>query len=141
MWPISHIVMFVGMLFIHIAVMPWIMIARLRDYRFSLNQLYMGIAMATLMVMLEALMHPMPMSGWIVTIAVFLLAVAATKGQWFISDSQFLRDMIPHHSMALLTSGVAKHKASDPRVRELATTIEKTQTEEIKTMQAYLVQL
>ena len=138
MWPYSHIIMFFGMFIIHIAIMPWIMLSRAGDFTLSLNQAYMGAAMAAMMVMLEGLMHPMPLVGWLLALTVLAIAIYAVRKQLLIRDGQFLRDMIPHHSMALLTSSIAKEKALSPEVRSLAATIEQTQADEIETMRRYL---
>jgi hypothetical protein len=134
----THLFMFFGMLIIHIFIMPRIMIARPKDYMISLNQIYMGISMASLMVMLEALMHPLSLSGWMFIIILFVLSVVAIRYQLFVDDKQFLSDMIPHHSMALLTAGSIKNKTSNTNIKQLATTIEKTQKLEINIMKKYL---
>jgi uncharacterized protein (DUF305 family) len=62
----------------------------------------------------------------------------AIRNQWLIKDKQYIRDMIPHHSMALLTSSIAKNKASDNNIKELAKSIEENQTKEINLMKEYL---
>ncbi len=138
MWPKSHLIMFFGMFLIHIIIMPWVMIARAKDFMISLNQIYMGIIMATLMVLLESTMHPMPCIGTIVCFFILILSICAVRNQWFIKDKEFLKDMIPHHSMALLTSGIAKNKANNNDVKQLATIIEDNQTKEIDLMNNYL---
>ena len=140
MWPISHLTMFFGMLIIHITIMPLIMIAKFDDFMLSLNQFYMGICMASLMVLLEGLMHPMPKEAWIGIYILLILSILAIRNQWFINDKQFLRDMIPHHSMALLTSNIAKNKTSNENVKKLATSIKENQTKEINLMKEYLKQ-
>lgn len=114
------------------------MIARTKDYMISLNQIYMGIVMASLMVILEAFMHPLSLNGWIFIIMLLALSIIAIRYQWFIDEKQFLRDMIPHHSMALLTAGSIKNKTSDTNIKQLATTIEQTQKLEINIMKKYL---
>ncbi len=138
MWPNSHLTMFFGMIIIHIMIMPWIMIARFDDFMLSLNQFYMGVSMASIMVLLEGLMHPMPYSAWIGVFTLLVLSIMAVRHQWFINDKQFLRDMIPHHSMALLTSNIAKDKTDNKDIKELAKNIEENQTKEINLMKEYL---
>jgi uncharacterized protein (DUF305 family) len=51
----------------------------------------------------------------------------------------FMSAMIPHHPIAILTSERAQ--ISDPRVRELADTINKTQRDEIAQMKALITDL
>jgi uncharacterized protein (DUF305 family) len=56
--------------------------------------------------------------------------------QAFISDEQYMRAMIPHHSSAILTS---KHaNINDPEVRSLADKIIRSQEEEIAQMKRIL---
>ena len=50
-----------------------------------------------------------------------------------------MKAMIPHHSIAILTSERAN--ISDPRVRELADAIIQTQREEIAKMKALIQEL
>lgn len=126
--------MFLGMFLLHIGVMPFVMIETPRDYRISLNQTYMGIHMASWMVVLEATMHSMPFGGWIFTLFSLVLSALAIRFQWFISDQQYIRDMIPHHSMAILTSKEILKKTQNPKIHFLATNILQTQRDEITQM-------
>jgi uncharacterized protein (DUF305 family) len=50
-----------------------------------------------------------------------------------------MRAMIPHHSIAILTSTIAQ--ISDPRVRELADEIIEAQVREIDEMKALIAEL
>lgn len=138
MWPIPHGIMFLGMFLLHVAIMPFVMIASPSDFRLSLNQVYMGLHMATWMVLLEAIMHPMPVWAWIASIVFLAITAAAIRFQWFISDEQYLRDMIPHHSMAVLTSQHILKKSPQPPVQILATHILTAQLQEIQTMKGLL---
>jgi uncharacterized protein (DUF305 family) len=62
-----------------------------------------------------------------------------TRQQTAISDRQFLRSMIPHHSGAILMCEDAS--LQDPRIRELCKTIVKGQQEEIDQMRDMLADL
>ena len=136
MWPVPHFIMFVGMFVLHVAVMPFVMIASPSDFRPSLNQVYMGLHMATWMVLLEAVMHPMPVGAWVASFVLLAITAAAIRFQWFISDTQYLRDMIPHHSMAVLTSQQILKKSPGQSVQNLATNILDTQLQEIQLMKS-----
>ncbi len=46
--------------------------------------------------------------------------------------------MIPHHSMALLASKIAKNNSSNENIKKLAKNIEETQMKEINVMKDYL---
>lgn len=135
MWPISHATMFFGMIIAHLFIMLPLMVVSLEDYYISLNQTYNAIFMGLLMVVIEATMHPMPIWAWVLTLVLIMSIVICIRFQIGITDAQYLRDMIPHHSMALLTS---EHRKGQGRVQKLATEITKTQKKEIAEMKSLL---
>lgn len=73
------------------------------------------------------------------SIVLFFLALWLVRSQATIGDVAYMRAMIPHHSIAILTSERAN--ISDPRVRELADTIIETQRQEIAEMEALIQDL
>lgn len=66
-------------------------------------------------------------------ILIFALAVFLVRSQITVTDVDFMEGMIPHHSIAILTSENSQIK--DPRVRELANGIIEAQRREIKEME------
>ena len=126
--------MFFGMFVISFLVMPFVMIDRPADWRPSLNQAYGALFMSAAMVLL---MRP---RGWALWLSVGLMAVAAAGVRWQIGvgDREYLHDMLPHHSMAVLTSRAALMKTQSPEVYQLASGILKTQQEEIAAMKGML---
>ena len=72
-------------------------------------------------------------------LAVFALALWLVRSQATVDDAAWMKAMIPHHSIAMLTSERAH--IADPRVRELADGIIQTQREEIAAMQELLAEL
>lgn len=122
-------------------VMPFAMVAERDHVEFSITQAYMGAFMGACMVAVEGLAmsthSPLPWYGWLVTITVGVLAVVAYHRQWFVDDRAYLRDMIPHHSMALVTSA-ARLDTQDPRIQRLADQIMVTQRREIAEMRHIL---
>ena len=56
------------------------------------------------------------------------------KKQVGVDDTNYLNEMIEHHSMALLTSEEILKKTTNPQVKELAEKIIKTQNAEIQQM-------
>jgi hypothetical protein len=130
--------MFIGMVALHLWGMPALMLDSQADRFLSLNQMYMAVFMGATMVLLEGLMHPMPSWAWFGTAAIIGFCAIATRRQWFIHENQYLRDMIPHHSMAILTSQAILDKTQKPHVRELATSILQTQKDEIARMKNIL---
>jgi uncharacterized protein (DUF305 family) len=52
-------------------------------------------------------------------------------------DKEFIRQMIPHHQMAVMMSRMALNKATHSQLRDLAQVIIKSQTAEIQQMQQW----
>jgi hypothetical protein len=125
--------MFFGMFLISLLMTP-IMINSLADYRLSLNQLYMASFMGFAMVLLEATMHPMPVAAWLITVIGLVFSVMAYRSQWLVGDREYLNDMIPHHSMAVLTSRTRLERTMDRRIKQIAETILNAQVKEIGLM-------
>ncbi|PZR75050.1 MAG: DUF305 domain-containing protein [Chthoniobacterales bacterium] len=73
------------------------------------------------------------------SIAVFVVALWLVRSQATVQDVSWMKAMIPHHSIAILTSERAH--ISDPRVRKLADGIIETQRKEIAEMKALLKDL
>lgn len=71
-----------------------------------------------------------------VSLVVFTLALYLVRSQALVGDRDWMMAMIPHHSIAILTSTNAK--LSDPRVRDLAARIVDTQVREINEMKELL---
>ncbi len=101
--------------------------------------LYMGAAMAVIMLAFMLGMY----SNRKVNIAIFTGAIVAfgvslwlVRSQETVEDLAWMRAMIPHHSIAILTSERAD--ISDPRVRELADAIIEAQRGEIAEMKRYI---
>lgn len=70
---------------------------------------------------------------------VFVVALWLVRSQETVGDVSWMRAMIPHHSIAILTSERAHIK--DPRVRKLADGIIEAQRREIGEMQALINEL
>ncbi|MBU2532351.1 MAG: DUF305 domain-containing protein [Alphaproteobacteria bacterium] len=75
-------------------------------------------------------------AGAVVTFALTLWLV---RSQATVNDTEFLKAMIPHHSIAIMTSSRAQ--ISDPRVRKLAHEIIDAQEREIAEMRYLIVDL
>jgi hypothetical protein len=73
---------------------------------------------------------------YVTSTVLFVLTFIFLRNQTFISDRQYMKAMIPHHSSAIMTSSRADLK--DPRVRLLADIIIKSQREEIQLMKSIL---
>lgn len=69
-------------------------------------------------------------------VSVFAVALWIVRSQVTVDDVDYMKAMIPHHSIAIMTSRRAR--ISDPRVRKLADEIVESQEREIAEMK-YLV--
>jgi uncharacterized protein (DUF305 family) len=70
---------------------------------------------------------------------VFAVALWLVRSQETVEDVSWMKAMIPHHSIAILTSERAR--ISDPRVRKLADEIIEAQRREIGEMKALITDL
>lgn len=109
----------------------------------SLTRLYMTLMMVAAMAVLMLIMMPMMYSDHkkntaiiISSLSVFGLALIGVHLQAGVSDVQYMKGMIPHHSIAIMTSKNAH--ITDLRVRKLADGIIATQEKEIKEMKALI---
>ena len=76
----------------------------------------------------------------VVSILLFSSALILVRAQKpVVGDMLWLRAMIPHHSIAILTSDRADIK--DPKVKELANNIISAQKKEIEEMKAMIKRL
>ncbi|WXK61092.1 DUF305 domain-containing protein [Parerythrobacter aurantius] len=63
---------------------------------------------------------------------VFAVALWLVRSQATVNDEEYMSAMIPHHSIAIMTS--ARAEITDPRVRKLADSIIEAQVKEIAEM-------
>lgn len=70
------------------------------------------------------------------SVIVFAVSLWLVRSQTTVDDVSYMRAMIPHHSIAILTSQRARIR--DPRVRKLADGIIATQVREIAEMKALI---
>ena len=133
----STIVMF-GLMYLNTYAWDHIFYSETRTYM----ALYMGAAMAVIMLSFMLGMY----TNRTANIAIFTGAVLIFAGSLFLLRSQttvqdvsYMRAMIPHHSIAILTS--KRSEISDPRVRKLADEIIKAQEREIAEMKALIADL
>ena len=107
--------------------------------RWSETRVYMtfimGAAMAAIMLSFMRGMYKnsrVNMAIYLGSLVVFLLALYLVRSQTTVQDESWMSAMIPHHSIAILTSERAE--IDDMRVRELADSIIEAQRREIKEM-------
>ena len=98
--------------------------------------LMMGMAMIVIMLGFMWGMYRTRAVKWLVmagAVAGFALFLWLARSQATVGDEAWMKAMIPHHSIAVLTSRRAQ--ISDPRVRELADAIIEAQVKEIAQME------
>ena len=113
---------------------------------FSMTRFYMScLGIATMAIIMLLFMWKMyknkkkNMGIIIGSIALFISALFLVRSQKPIGDLLWLRAMIPHHSIAILTSSRADIK--DPEVKRLANQIIEAQKKEIEEMKAMIIRL
>ena len=136
---IHAVLMFLSMLVLQLFVMPLVMIDNTSDFRVSLNQIYGAVFMASAMILIESIYTPMPAGIWFLLITLAAASYIGIRKQLFINDREYLKDMIPHHSMAVLTSRQRMEKGQDSTVLAIAEGILRSQQSEITTMKNILI--
>ena len=102
----------------------------------------MGATMAIVMLIFMLGMYPNKVVNFAIfggAAAVFAICFWLVRSQATVGEISWMKAMIPHHSIAILTSERATIK--DPRVRELADEIIKAQRKEIDEMKALIADL
>ncbi|AGY82581.1 DUF305 domain-containing protein [Carnobacterium inhibens] len=114
-------------------------IFELSHFMFSETRVYMSIMMGSVMAIIMLLfmwkMYQKKKLNYLilgVSILIFGTSLWLVRSQATVDDTSWMKAMIPHHSIAILTSERAD--VSDPRVQELRDSIIKTQKEEIAEM-------
>jgi len=101
--------------------------------------LVMGAVMAVIMLSFMMSMYKntkLNIAIYLGSVVVFMLALWLVRSQATVGDSEYMKAMIPHHSIAIMTSERAQ--ITDPRVRKLADEIIEAQRREISEMK-YLI--
>lgn len=104
--------------------------------------LIMGAMMAVVMLGFMRRMYTRPRVNLAIftgAAAVFGAALYLVRSQATVDDVAWMKGMIPHHSIAILTSERAR--IADPRVRKLADEIIRAQRREIDEMKALIGEL
>lgn len=127
---VSTVVMF-GMMYLNVFQLSHIFYSQTRLFM----ALMMGAVMAMIMLLFMWKMYKN--KKWnigilVVSILVFFGSLYMVRSQTAVDDVKWMKAMIPHHSIAILTSTNAN--IEDPEVKELAEDIIQTQKEEIEKM-------
>ena len=130
----STVVMF-GLMYLNTYALDHVYFSETRAYM----ALLMGATMAIIMLGFMLGMYErrrVNISIFVGSVAVFALSLWLVRSQETVGDVAWMKAMIPHHSIAILTSERAH--LLDPRVRELADEIIEAQRREIDEMKTLL---
>ena len=133
----ATIVMF-GLMYLNTYALDHVFFSETRMYM----AFYMGAVMAAIMLAFMLNMYTNRTANIAIVVggvAVFSVSLFLLRSQATVQDLSWMRAMIPHHSIAILTSERAE--ISDPRVRKLADDIIKAQRLEIDEMKALIADL
>ena len=145
---ISHtlIVMFIGSFIIQYFFMSTIMASSMENITNSLGKVYLSIIMGLYMMILEIMMHDhqygvFSMKYYIMIGCLVGFFIYLYRAQKYITDKEYVKEMIEHHSMALLTSNKILEKTDNYNVSKLAKNIIQKQEDEIRDMKGILINL
>jgi hypothetical protein len=133
----SAVVMF-GLMYLNTYVLEHVVFSQTRMWM----ALLMGATMAFIVLLFMWTMYKNRAANvaiLIAAVAVFAASLWLVRSQETVGDVDYMRAMIPHHSIAVLTSTRAYIR--DPRVRELADGIIEAQVREIAQMKRLLSEL
>lgn len=134
---VSTVVMF-GLMYLNNYALDHVNFSETRFYM----ALVMGASMAAVMLLFMLKMYTRKGANWAIlasAVLVFSGSLWLVRSQSTIEDVARMKAMIPHHSIAILTSSRAE--ISDPRVRDLADRIIKAQESEIAEMKQLIQEL
>jgi len=130
-------------------IMYWLMYLNVFQFNhifFSQTRLYMALIMGSVMAFVMLLfmwgMYKNKTVNFIilgVSALVFSASLWLVRSQTTVDDVSWMKAMIPHHSIAILTSERAE--IEDPRVKELSEEIIKAQRREIEEMKRLIEDL
>jgi uncharacterized protein (DUF305 family) len=138
-----HLGIMTALSFIAMYILMYAMVNSLGEVFNNVNQVYMAGLMAAPMVLIELVVMRSMYPDRRKSIIIAAISVVALVGfflmirqQVAVTDRQFLRSMIPHHSSAILMC--RKAPITSPEIRELCRTIISGQEKEISQMKALL---
>lgn len=131
---LSALIMYLGMF-----AMIWGAGEFVQNINFIYMALIMWAPMSAVMLWTMKSMYPnsrLNLGLYALFAVVFVLSLWGIRDQLLVSDRQFLRSMIPHHSGAILMC--ERSDLADSEIRELCYGIVRSQAEEIAQMKAIL---
>ena len=140
-----QIIMFLIMVIVGILFNPMNVLAyNLSHLYLSTTLIYGGILMATNMMWAHELVHYFNnghLNMFVFLLGIILSILVSTfllRKQLFVTDREWLKRMISHHSTALTTSTYIYNKTNNKKIKELSKNILETQIKEISLMKQLL---
>ncbi len=131
------------LMFISMYILMYAMVNVFANVYTNFNQFYMAGLMTAPMVLIEILLMGAMYHNKKINLAIIAVSVIALIGFWFlireqtaISDKQFIKSMIPHHSGAILMCQEAA--ITDPELKQLCDDVVRSQDQEIRQMKTIL---
>lgn len=111
--------------------------------KLHLNDFYMVLLMAGWMLFFDSIINHKNMENTnlslIISILIIMISIYSIRNQFLVNDEQYLKGMIPHHSMAILMSEKILLKTKNPEIKKLAKNIIYGQKNEITLMNNLLM--
>lgn len=134
---ISTVIMF-GLMYLNTYALEHVFYSQTRTWM----ALVMGATMAVIMLLFMLSMYrnrTANMAILVASVLVFAGSLWLVRSQQTVGDVAYMKAMIPHHSIAIMTSERARIR--DPRVRKLADSIIEAQVREIGEMKQLITEL
>jgi hypothetical protein len=125
------IMMFTSMFIIQYVFMSYIMTNQVDNITNSMGKVYMSTIMGLLMIIIMSYNNIQNLG---IYICLLIICIYLYKIQFGVNDKNYIREMIEHHSMALLTSKQIIKKTDNSYVADIAQRIINTQESEIQEM-------
>jgi len=119
--------------------MPPIMVDSFDNITNHLSKVYLSVLMGIYMVIIEVAMHDMQynivsFNKYLILFVLKILFIYLYRKQVYVSDKDYLKGMIEHHSMGIFTSEEIVKKTDNYNVAKIAKNIIQKQKDEIREM-------
>jgi len=119
------------------------MVDKIKHIKNSTGKIYISVIMAIFMCILELIMHDVhnmifSKYYYVFFVSFLIITYLLYRFQFGVNDKNYVKEMIEHHAMAILTSGEILKKTKDPKIKSLAENIIIAQNKEIEDMNQLL---
>ena len=137
------IAMFIESFILQYFIMSYIMVDKIKHIKNSTGKIYISVIMAIFMCILELIMHDVhnmifSKYYYVFFVSFLIITYLLYRFQFGVNDKNYVKEMIEHHAMAILTSGEILKKTKDPKIKSLAENIIIAQNKEIEDMNQLL---